>query len=87
MMKRQWGKAVEAGNAPFKFAPPDGTSFFTSAGWKEREWRNMMDEAFRLKRTFPMAGLFRFMGRFMPVRKREEFKRFSGMALMDRVPH
>ena len=44
----------------------------------------MMDEAFRLKRTFPMAGFFRFLGRFMSKRKREEFKRFSGMAVLER---
>jgi methyltransferase (TIGR00027 family) len=84
MMKRNWGKAVDEGNAQFKFAPPESTAFFAKAGWKEREWRNMMDEAFRLKRTFPMAGFFRFLGRFMPKRKREEFKRFSGMAVLER---
>lgn len=85
MMKRSWGKAVDAGNAQFKFAPPEGTAFFATSGWKEREWRNTMDEAFRLKRTFPMAGVFRFLGRFMPAKKREEFKRFSGIAVLERV--
>ena len=85
MMKRRWGKAVDAGNAQFKFAPPDGTAFFLKAGWKEREWHNMMDNAFRLKRTFPMAGFFRFLGRFMPAKKQEEFKRFSGMAVLERT--
>ena len=85
MMKRSWGKAVDAGNAQFKFAPPEGTTFFATYGWKEREWRNTMDEAFRLKRTFPMAGFFRFLGRFMREKKREEFKRFAGMALLERV--
>jgi hypothetical protein len=44
----------------------------------------MLDEAFRLKRTFPMAGFFRFMGRFMPKRKQKEFRRFSGMAVLER---
>jgi hypothetical protein len=44
----------------------------------------MLDEAFRLRRTFPVAGFFRLLGRFMPKRKQEEFRRFSGMAVLER---
>lgn len=85
MMKRSWGKAVDAGNAQFKFAPPEGTAFFAKAGWKERGWWSTMDEAFRLNRTFPMARVFRFLGRFMRAKKREEFRRFAGMTVMERA--
>ncbi len=84
MMQRSWGKAVAEGNAPFRFAPPEGTAFFERCGWKEREWRSTWDEAFRLNRTFPMARFWRFIGRLMPARKRAEFTRFSGITLLER---
>ena len=55
IMKRSWGKSVEKGNAPFKFAPPEGTDFFRKHGWREVEFRSGMEEARRLHRE--MKGM------------------------------
>lgn len=85
MMARTWGKQAAMGNAPFKFAPAEGTAFFAPMGWREREYRNTMDEGFRLGRTMPGARFWRFIGRLMPRRKQEEFKRFSGIVLLERA--
>jgi len=85
MMRRSRGKAVEAGNAPFRFGPEDHTAFFVPSGWKEREWRPMVEEGIRLRRIFAGARLWMFVGRFFPARKREEFRRSSGVALLERL--
>jgi methyltransferase (TIGR00027 family) len=86
MMGRTWGKGVGQ-SAPFKFAPEEDTAFFEPAGWKEVEYRSMFDESLRLKRTMRFARFWSVVGRVMTVfnpRKREEFKRFSGIVLMER---
>jgi methyltransferase (TIGR00027 family) len=86
MMGRTWGKGVGQ-SAPFKFAPEEDTAFFEPAGWKEVEYRSMFDESLRLKRTMRFARFWSVVGRIMTVfnpRKREEFKRFSGIVLMER---
>jgi methyltransferase (TIGR00027 family) len=86
MMGRTWGKGVGQ-SAPFKFAPEEDTAFFEPAGWKEVEYRAMFEESLRLKRTMRLARFWSVVGRIMTVfnpRKREEFKRFSGIVLMER---
>jgi methyltransferase (TIGR00027 family) len=86
MMGRTWGKGVSQ-SAPFKFAPEEDTAFFEPAGWKEVEYRSMFAESLRLKRTMRFARFWSVVGRIMTVfnpRKREEFKRFSGIVLMER---
>ena len=86
MMGRTWGKGVSQ-SAPFKFAPEEDTAFFEPAGWKEIEYRSMFEESLRLKRTMRFARFWSVVGRIMTVfnpRKREEFKRFSGIVLMER---
>jgi methyltransferase (TIGR00027 family) len=86
MMGRTWGKGVSQ-SAPFKFAPEENTAFFEPAGWKEVEYRSMFEESLRLKRTMRLARFWKVVGRIMTVfnpRKREEFKRFSGIVLMER---
>ena len=85
MLSKGWGKVVAAGNAPFVFGPAESTAFFEPLGWKELEWRVMMDESIRLKRTMPMAGFWKFIGKLAPKKKQEEFKRFSGIALLGRA--
>ena len=86
MMSRTWGKGVSE-TAPFKFAPEEDTKFFEPAGWQEAEYRAMFEESLRLKRTMPLARFWQVVGwiwtTFSP-RKREEFKRFSGIVLMER---
>jgi methyltransferase (TIGR00027 family) len=84
-LEKTWGASLAAGNAPFRFAPAENTAFFAPFGWREAEWRSQFHEGIRLKRTFPMAWVWNFLSRFMGNRKREEFKRFSGIALLERT--
>jgi methyltransferase (TIGR00027 family) len=84
MMRKLWGKNLQAGNAPFQFAPAEGTKFFERFGWREREFRSNMDEARRLDREMPMMWLFRLMSRFRSKQVREEFRRFAGTVLLER---
>ena len=84
MMEKTWGKAVAAGNAPFRFAPPEGTAFFRAYGWREAEYRSMWEESRRLKRTMRFAWFWNVMGRFASQARREEFRRFSGIVLLER---
>src|ERR1019366_2678258 len=37
MMTKMWGGDVHAGNAPFLFAPAEGTGFFLPLGWSSEE--------------------------------------------------
>lgn len=83
-MTKSWGKSVKQGNAQFQFAPPEGTAFFEKLGWRESAFRSAMDEAHRLKREMRMMWLWRAIGRFYPERKREEFRRMSGIVLLER---
>ena len=85
MMRKMWGKSVQAGNAPFQFGPAEGTKFFERFGWREREFRSNMDEARRLDREMQMMWLFRFMARFRSKQVREEFRRFAGTVLLERA--
>jgi methyltransferase (TIGR00027 family) len=84
MMRKMWGKSVQAGNAPFLFAPAEGTKFFDRFGWREREFRSNMDEARRLDREMPMMWLFRLMARLRSKQVREEFRRLAGTVLLER---
>jgi methyltransferase, putative, TIGR00027 family len=85
IMNRSWGKSVTEGNAAFQFAPPEGTAFYETYGWKESEFRSSMDEARRLKREMRMSWLWRIIGRLYPAKTREEFRRMSGIVLMERA--
>jgi len=87
IMNRYWGRAVAAGNAPFQFAPADGTAFFEKFGWHEIEFRSGLDEARRLHREMVMAPLWRFLSRFGPPERREEFRRMSGYVMLERSNH
>jgi methyltransferase (TIGR00027 family) len=84
LMDRTWGKAVAKGNAPFLFAPAEGTAFFKPFGWREAQFRSSMDEARRLRREMQMAWLWRAIGHFYPARLREEFRRMSAIVLLER---
>jgi len=85
MMTKSWGAAVAAGNAPFKFAPPEGTVFFRQFGWEERSFHSTMDEARRLDREMRLMWLWRFIGRLYPARMREQFRRMSGTVVLERI--
>lgn len=84
MIQRQWGRRLSEGNAPFRFAPAAGPLFFEPLGWKEREFRSTWEESRRLKREISLAWLWRFIGRFAPAKRREEWRRFSGTVLLER---
>ena len=82
-LSRTWGSQLRSGNAPMRFAPEEGTAFFGSAGWREAEYRAILDEAVRLHRAPKMAWLWRFLGLFASKKRREQFKRFSGIVLLE----
>lgn len=83
-MQRTWGKTTAAGNAAFLFAPAEDTRFFLPFGWREVEYRNTMDEGMRLKRVPKMMFLWRILGLFASRARKEQFKRFSGIVLLER---
>ena len=62
-MERRWGGPQGIQNAPFRFAPAEGTAFFEPHGWREHAFRSTMVEAYRLKRTYPFAWVWRM---FLP---------------------
>lgn len=84
MMEKTWGKTVAQGGAPFKFAPAEGTAVFEPTGWREAEFRSTWDESVRLNRTMRFAGLWTFLGRFYPKKTRDQFRRFSGIVLLEK---
>jgi hypothetical protein len=84
MLSKTWGRKLEEGNAPFRFAPAEGTRFFAPHGWAEAEYRSMWEESLRLKRTMRMAWLWNLVARLYSKKKREAFRRFSGIVMMQR---
>ena len=85
MMRKFWGKNVQAGDVEFRFAPKESTRFFEQFGWAEREFRSGADEAQRLHRQMRFMWLFRLMVRFRSKATRDEMRKFSGYALLERV--
>jgi O-methyltransferase involved in polyketide biosynthesis len=84
-MEHSWGRATASGGAPFRFAPAEGTRFFEAHGWKEVEFRSTWEEAKRLRREMPMAWLWRLLGVFASRSQREQWRRFSGTVLLERI--
>lgn len=84
-MSRIWGKSLAAAGAPFRFGPAEGTDFFRPYGWRETMYRSTWEEAQRLNRTMKGAWLWNLIGKLMPKSKRDEFRRFSGYVLLERV--
>ncbi len=85
MLQKTWGKQLEAGNAPLIFGPAESTAFFEPHGWREVEFRSIFDESIRLKRTVRLARLWKWLGKLYPKKKQEEFRRMSGIVLMERL--
>jgi methyltransferase (TIGR00027 family) len=85
MMNRMWGKNVSMGNAPFLFAPAEGTDFFMPLGWREKVFRGNMEEAKRLKREMAGMWFWQLFGLFQSKKQREVYKRFSGTVLFERT--
>lgn len=83
IMQRQWGRELEKGNAPFKFAPPEGTDFFRSFGWREAEFRSSLEEAHRLNREMKMMWLWRLIGQISGSKRQTDMRRMSGIVLLE----
>jgi methyltransferase (TIGR00027 family) len=84
-LERSWAPRLRSAKAPFRFAPREGTAFFTPLGWRETEYRSMWEESFRLRRTIPMGWFWRLLGRLAPPERQNEVRRFSGVVRLDRV--
>jgi O-methyltransferase involved in polyketide biosynthesis len=85
MIERSWGKQLEAGNAPFRFAPEAGTKFFETFGWRERDFHSSMESARRLDREMPGMWFWRLIGRLYSKKRQAEFSRMSGFPLLERI--
>jgi methyltransferase (TIGR00027 family) len=85
MMSKGWGDAVAKAGAPFRFAPEQGSAFFSRLGWRELAWHATWREARRLRREMRGAWLWRFLGRFASAERKRGWERFSGTALLERV--
>lgn len=83
-LEKTWAPALRSANAPFRFGPAENTRFFNPMGWQEVEYRSLFEESIRYGRTMPLARFWRFVGKLAPKKKREEFERFSGVALLKR---
>jgi methyltransferase (TIGR00027 family) len=82
LLEKRWSPALKEGNAPFRFAPAEGTGFFAPFGWREVEFRSSWDESFRLKRTMRGAWLWKLLSQLQPEAKQEAGRRMSGIVLM-----
>ncbi len=83
-LRRTWGKQLQSGNAPMIFAPAEGSAFFAPAGWREAEYHPILDAAVRLHRAPKLAWLWKALGLLASKKRREQFKRFSGVVLLER---
>jgi methyltransferase (TIGR00027 family) len=83
-LERSWGKTFAQGNAPFRFAPAEGTAFFAPYGWREVEFRSLWEDSLRLRRTMYFGRLWAFIARLAPKARREEWRRMSGIVLLER---
>jgi methyltransferase (TIGR00027 family) len=85
MLAKSWGRTLAQGNAPFRFAPPNGTEFFRQLGWRELSYRSALEEAHRLGREMPLMWFWRLLTRLSSQEKRDEARRVSGYVLFERV--
>ena len=86
MMTKMWGKSVTGGNAPFLFAPEEGTGYFLPLGWRERAFRSQMQEAARLDREMKGMWFYKLMGLIFSSKKaREAWNRFAGYVMFERT--
>jgi O-methyltransferase involved in polyketide biosynthesis len=78
-----WGERVAQANAPFKFAPAEGTRFFVPHGWSELQYRSTFEEAQRLQRLPPPPPLAPGEAA-PPMPSMDEIRRFAGVVLLER---
>lgn len=85
MLRRSWQPKLAAANAPMQFAPAEGTAFFAPLGWREAEFHSTWEESLRLKRSVPLAPLWKFLSRLRSKKVREQYRRMSGIVLLERM--
>lgn len=84
-MQHSWGKTAASGNAPFRFAPEEGTRFFERSGWREGEYRSAWLESKRLNRQMPGAWLWGLFALLQTRKQRAAAARMSGFVMLERA--
>ncbi len=84
-LSRRWGSTLARGNAPFLFAPAEGTRFFEPFGWREREFRSTWEDAKRLQRRMANAWVYDLIMRVSPPERRAAALRYAGNVLLEQV--
>jgi len=82
-LSKTWGRTLDRANAPFQFAPAQGTRFFEPLGWREREFRSVWTDAKRLHRRMPGAWVYDLLGALTPPERRQQMERFAGNVLLE----
>lgn len=85
MLRRGYGNGLNSTGIHSGFAPAEGAKFFERYGWKEREWRSLFHESFRIQRTMRWGKFYRFLGSFQSPEKKEASKRMGGVLMMERT--
>jgi hypothetical protein len=79
--------AVLTKNAPLKFEPSDWAGFYLALGWRAAQIRYFPDEGLKRRRSMPLPFLKRWGIRlklaFSSPRKRDEFRKLMGFALLE----
>jgi methyltransferase (TIGR00027 family) len=75
MMRRTWSRHLT--QAPFRFAPKDGATFYAQYGWTLEQYRSVFLESRRLGREGKLAWLWRLL--FPRVIKQEATRREGPM--------
>ena len=82
LLQRTLGNKLEQAKAPFKFAPPEGPSFFEPAGWKAKEVHSMLKTAAKLRRLdFKM----RLLALLPESSGRQGSRPWGGVCVLDRA--
>ncbi|MDE3137795.1 MAG: class I SAM-dependent methyltransferase [Acidobacteriota bacterium] len=86
MVNRSWGKQLKSAGAAFRFGPAEGGEFFRPFGWREAEFRGLLEESRRLNRRMPLDWLIRFWEVVTPRRTARRMKLWrSGVLLLQRL--
>lgn len=81
---KNWDRELAQANAPFRFAPANGTDFFEPFGWHESEFRSTFDESLRLNRSFPFARLTNWLLNVYSRDKARAIRRMASIILLER---
>lgn len=84
VLRQVWAVKLRAN--VFHFAPADSVRFFGKLGWQEHSFHSADEEARRLNRAPRIPWLARLVTKLSTASVREEFRRLSGIADMERDP-